>query len=236
MLTSKPKPKRNNYSRRISKLFSVAKKRKFYVVWQGRQAGVFHDWASCEAQVKGFAGAKFKSFASLQEAQAALQAGYAQHISPKAPSATKQKQRTLSLPPEVALPSWAVDGACEGNPGVMEYRIVDTQSQQTIYHSEIFNKGTNNIAEFLALTKALQLKQSAQVAAIYTDSRTALAWLRHAKAKTTLANDASTQGLWQEISRAEQWLQRQDIPTLLTQVRKWQTTRWGEIPADFGRK
>ena len=35
---------------------------KFYVVKQGRQTGIFKTWAECEAQVKGFAGAEFKSF------------------------------------------------------------------------------------------------------------------------------------------------------------------------------
>ena len=47
-------------------------RQKFYVVWQGKQRGVFSSWAECEAQVKGVEGAKYKSFPTRAEAEAAL--------------------------------------------------------------------------------------------------------------------------------------------------------------------
>ena len=49
----------------------MAKQRaKFYVVWQGREAGIYESWAACEAQVKGVA-AKYKGFATRTEAEKA---------------------------------------------------------------------------------------------------------------------------------------------------------------------
>ncbi len=42
---------------------------KFYAVHRGRVPGVYFDWASCKAQVDGFAGNSYKSFSSLSEAQ-----------------------------------------------------------------------------------------------------------------------------------------------------------------------
>lgn len=220
----------------------MAKKTKFYVVWQGRATGIFRDWASCEAQVKGFAGAKYKSFASLEQAQHAFADTADNHIGKeRAKKLATTSQHTLAkqprdLPSDVILPSWAVDAACEGNPGKMEYRIVHTHDGSTVQHSPLFTRGTNNIGEFLALVEALQQREAAGIAAIYTDSRTALAWLRQAKANTTLARNSQTETLWARLEQAEAWLQRQDIPNLLSYVYKWQTRQWGEIPADFGRK
>ena len=46
--------------------------KKVYAVKVGRQTGLFNTWAECEAQVKGFMGAKFKGFMTAQEAMAWL--------------------------------------------------------------------------------------------------------------------------------------------------------------------
>ncbi len=42
---------------------------KFYAVKKGRQTGIFYTWPECEAQVKGYKGAIFKSFVSEKDAQ-----------------------------------------------------------------------------------------------------------------------------------------------------------------------
>lgn len=42
---------------------------KYYAVKNGRKTGIFETWAECEAQVKGFSGAVYKSFTTLQEAK-----------------------------------------------------------------------------------------------------------------------------------------------------------------------
>ncbi len=44
-------------------------KSKFYAVKSGRSPGIYESWSECQEQIKGFAGALFKSFSSLQEAQ-----------------------------------------------------------------------------------------------------------------------------------------------------------------------
>ncbi|KAL0849952.1 hypothetical protein ABMA28_011875 [Loxostege sticticalis] len=41
----------------------------FYAVAKGRTPGIFMNWADCEAQVKGFSGARYKKFDSAQAAQ-----------------------------------------------------------------------------------------------------------------------------------------------------------------------
>ncbi len=43
---------------------------KYYAVRQGRSTGVFLSWAECQKQVNGFPGAVFKSFSTIEEAEA----------------------------------------------------------------------------------------------------------------------------------------------------------------------
>lgn len=42
--------------------------KKYYAVKTGRTTGVFQTWAECEVQVKGFSGAEYKFFSTLEEA------------------------------------------------------------------------------------------------------------------------------------------------------------------------
>jgi len=132
------------------------------------------------------------------------------------------------------LESMSVDAACSGNPGVMEYRGVYSKTGEEIFHQGPFKNGTNNIGEFLALVHGLAfLKQKNSPLPIYTDSMTALAWVKAKKAKTKLEKNASNEVLFDLIARAELWLQKNKFTTTII---KWETSVWGEIPADFGRK
>lgn len=127
----------------------------------------------------------------------------------------------------------AVDAACSGNPGPMEYRGVHLPSGKQVFHFGPI-QGTNNIGEFLAIVHALALmKQKGVKMTIYSDSRTALAWVRNRKAKTTLQHSPETERALELVTRAENWLRENgvDVP-----IEKWDTDNWGEIPADFGRK
>lgn len=140
----------------------------------------------------------------------------------------------LPLPPEVTANAIAVDAACSGNPGPMEYRGVDLATGATIFHFGPVH-GTNNIGEFLAIVHALALlKQQGISKTVYSDSRNALLWIKARKCKTTLQRNARTEKLFQLIERAENWLATHDWSDIA--LLKWQTSRWGEVPADFGRK
>ncbi len=193
--------------------------KKYYVVWSGKNPGIYDSWAACQAQIKGQKGARFKSFKSLTEAQAAWAGEQVE-----APSAQSH----------IVLPSWSVDAACSGNPGRMEYQGVDTQTKQRIFHLGPLEEGTNNIGEFLAIVHALALLQRTQnPLPIYTDSQTAMAWVRNKKAKTQLKPSTRNAYLFELIARAERWLHAH---TFDNPILKWNTRSWGEIPADFGRK
>ena len=131
--------------------------------------------------------------------------------------------------------SIAVDAACSGNPGNMEYRGVYTKTKEQIFHQGPFPQGTNNIGEFLALVHGLAFlkKEGRDITPIYSDSRTAIAWVRNKKVKTELERTPRNEQIFELIERALKWL---NSNTYKNPIIKWETEDWGEIPADFGRK
>lgn len=140
----------------------------------------------------------------------------------------------LPLPPEVSAQAWAVDAACSGNPGPMEYRCVDLATGAVVFHFGPMH-GTNNIGEFLAIVHALALMERDGIKgkAIYSDSHNAILWVKKKQCKTKLEHTPRTEQLYQIIARAENWLRTHRVTT---PILKWETQKWGEVPADFGRK
>jgi ribonuclease HI len=207
----------------------MAGKQKFYVVWSGREKGVFRTWAECERQVKGFETARFKSYETEKEAVEAFRAGppaFSRKASPKAPLAENAQGPIMA--------SISVDAACSGNPGVMEYQGVETSTGRLLFHQGPFPEGTVNIGEFLAIVHGLgYLKQRNLKIPVYSDSKTALKWVKDKKSNTKLELNKRNADLMFLLRRAETWLQNN---TWENPVLKWDTAHWGEIPADFGRK
>lgn len=207
-------------------------KAKFYVVWQGKEPGIYTTWAACEKQVKGIAQAKYKAFGSRTEAEKAYQEDPARHIFRRKDTTPTARIETAQTKP--IYPALAVDAACSGNPGVLEFRGVIADTGTEVFHRGPYKGGTNNIGEFLAIVLGLAyLKQNNLPWVLYSDSRTALAWLRKKHAQTKLTPTAKNQELFAMLEKAEQWLA---VNTYSTHIYKWETEQWGEIPADFGRK
>lgn len=280
----------------------MAKKPKYYVVWEGHTPGIYTEWEAAEAQVKGYPEAVFKAFSSREEAEIAFEEGPLEYIGKgteekgerrtderskssgqtclhyalrggsqdceaglkekgesapapkdlkdskdlnalKAPTPPKdrlellRKQAALkacqSLPAAVDAQAIAVDAACSGNPGQMEYRGVYLKTGEEIFHyGPVF--GTNNIGEFLAIVHGLALlQQRGYTIPIYSDSVNAMLWVKRKQCRTTLPLNEKTQALHEHIRRAETWLRTHSYSN---DLRKWETEKWGEIPADFGRK
>ena len=210
----------------------MGKKQKYYVVWKGVSPGIYTSWTDCQLQTKGYDGAQYKSFETMEEAERALASSPYDYIGTH--NSKLKTQNLKSLPKDFDMNCVAVDAACSGNPGPMEYRGVYLLTGQQIFHFGPIH-GTNNIGEFLAIVHALALmKQKGIRMTIYSDSRNALAWVKQKKCKTKLERTAKTEEVFQMIERAENWLKTHtyaDIPLL-----KWETEEWGEVPADFGRK
>ena len=206
-------------------------KQKYYAVWKGRKTGIFTSWDECSAQVTGYPEAEYKSFDSKQAAEEAFRGKYEDYTGKPIPSLSEQRLLEIGRP---TLASYSVDASCIGNPGILEYRCVYTETGQEIFRQGPFEHGTNNIGEFLALAHALALfKKKGISLPIYTDSENAIDWVANKKCKTKLTRDERNAELFDLIARAETWLVNNDYPN---EILKWETEAWGEIPADFGRK
>ena len=207
-------------------------KKKFYVVWNGVHPGIYDNWEDCKLQVFGYENAQYKSFETLSEAREAYEQGsiaYRQSVAKK----TINLAKNASVCPYI-LESLAVDAACSGNPGAMEYRGVFVASGKEIFRIGPLAQGTNNIGEFLAIVHALALmKQKSIDVPVYSDSQNAISWVRKKICKTKLEQTSINAPIFDLISRAEKWL-NENVYT--NTVLKWDTASWGEIPADFGRK
>ena len=226
----------------------MAKKQKYYVVWQGKQPGIYTNWDACREQVAGVQGAQYKGFDTMAEAEAAIKLPYGSVVRVENAERRAESGKSTVLfidndgmtairpdaqPPLPVLDALAVDAACSGNPGIMEYQGIYIPTRTRVFHYQA-PKGTNNIGEFLAIVHGLSyLKKHHLDQIIYSDSVNAMSWVRQKVCKSKLPDDASTAELWDFVHRAEQWLRSN---TYTTEIRKWDTDRWGEIPADFGRK
>jgi ribonuclease HI len=209
--------------------------KKFYVVWKGLNPGVYDNWEECKMQVEGQENAKYKSFPNQEEAAKAFDEGYKNYLRKggASPKAVSNILKTASAGRPV-LNSLAVDAACSGNPGDMEYRGVYTATGEEIFRIGPLKRGTNNVGEFLALVHGLALlKQQNSLLPVYSDSANAIKWVKNKKSKTLLERTPVNEPIFNLIERAEKWLKEN---TYSTKILKWETSEWGEIPADFGRK
>ncbi len=209
--------------------------KKYYVVWVGVQPGVYETWEECKQNIHKFKGAKYKSFFSKKAAEEKFNLGYESYFKNKIPiykPPVKKREIPVSLTP--ILKSICVDAACSSNPGPVEYRGVDTTSKKVLFHVGPFEGGTNNIGEFLAIVHALSfLKKHNRNDIVYSDSQTAIFWVKAKSVNTTLKENDSNKKIFEILKRAEIWLQNNTYENL---VLKWETKVWGEIKADFGRK
>lgn len=217
----------------------MARKQRFYVVWKGKKPGVYQSWAECKEQVHQFEQALYKSFPTLEEAERAFMENPWKHLNTNntnTPRQTANKASSSLNSPNnrIISNSIAVDAACSGNPGLMEYRGVYVGDGVQIFHHGPLEGGTNNIGEFLAIVHALaMLKQKGSTIPLYSDSANAIKWIEKKKCNTKLKPTEQNKPIFDLIERAEKWLHENAYSN---PILKWETKLWGEIPADFGRK
>ena len=224
---------------------------KYYVVFRGFNPGVYDNWEEVKEQTNGFQGALFKGYASSEEAAEAyrnftgaedrddlIRLIFASKPSPanvnKQSGTSGDSLSAIISNPEIDQDAWAVDASCLGNPGKMEYRGVEIKTGKVIFQQGPFEDATNNIGEYLALVHAMALMtKKGEYHNIYSDSKTAISWWRNRKVKTQLQPNEKNRKVFELLARASVWVNTHQFPA---KVMKWQTERWGEIPADYGRK
>jgi ribonuclease HI len=206
----------------------MKQEKKYYVVWKGRKTGIFTAWNECKEQIYEFEGAQYKSFKTQKEAEVAFHKPFTpEYIS-------QPKQSKIAHGTKPIKDSIAVDAAWSTASLKMEYQGVYVATGKLLFHQGPFENATNNIGEFLAIVHALAMcKKEKLTQSIYSDSKTAIAWIKKKKANTKLEHTPKNESLFEIIERAEKWLSEN---TYSNKILKWETQVWGEIPADFGRK
>lgn len=145
----------------------------------------------------------------------------------------EQTKNSVDIKP--VLESICVDASCKGNPGVMEYRVVNYKTKEIIFNSRVFKKGTNIIGEFLAIVHGLWwLKKNNLDWIVYSDCFAAIQWVKNKRVNTGLEPAPDTQETLSAMVKALNMINIDGLDT--SKVVKWETDVWGEIPADFGRK
>jgi ribonuclease HI len=164
-------------------------KSKFYAVVQGRKPGIYTEWfgsRGAEVQIKGFAGAIYKSFASQAEAEAWFRKGAAaqegilrlfpaetEHAGKKNPVRSKRAAEEPPVPPDAACEgSVAIysDGGCSRNPGPGGYGVVVLKGGVRSELSGGFSRTTNNRMELTACIKGLEALEEQCSVTVYSDS------------------------------------------------------------------
>ncbi|MBL4869049.1 MAG: ribonuclease H family protein [Pseudomonadales bacterium] len=150
--------------------------KKYYVVWSGRETGVFNDWSTCKKSIDKFSGARYKSFPSLVEAEAAFARG-----GPGGGAVNSNKKPSKSITDASSLGKYEVeiycDGGCDPNPGKAgSGSAVYREGKLAELWYGLFNShGTNNTAELNALHQSLLVAENAikakKTVAIYCDSQ-----------------------------------------------------------------
>lgn len=163
---------------------------KFYVVWQGRKTGIFTDWNTCSRHVKGFAGARYKSFKTQLEAEAAFYgssstSGEAAEGKPATSPDTRKKSTAKKVKTYTAAEVAALavdtkiftDGGCDPNPGKAGSGIAVYRGGvvSELWYGLFNPAGTNNTAELNALHQALIMAKEdigkVKTVAIFCDSQ-----------------------------------------------------------------
>lgn len=208
---------------------------KFYGVWKGKKPGIYTSWDECKLQVDGFPGAKYRKLKATSREAALIEFekegvsnSFVQASSSINPTITNISQKPVDR-------ILTVDGAANGI--CCEYQAVWTTGEKQ-FSSKQYSGGTNNIAEFLGLVNAIKyLNEHNLPLKIYTDSVTAMAWVRNKSANTTARNTGkATDELDKLLIDAENYLKINSKLLEKVEILKWETKTWGEIPADYGRK
>ena len=131
----------------------MAKQQKYYVVWVGQNPGVYDNWNDCKKQVHQFENAKYKSFESRAEADAAFKQGfekfYKEHPSPK--NSAKQLL-LLQDQPKPILRSLSVDAAWRLSRKVIHTEHLDELSavvERAVVEDAFHEQGVADVVQLL---------------------------------------------------------------------------------------
>lgn len=195
---------------------------KWYVVYRGRQPGIYRTWEECAKQVSGYSRAQYESFRSHVDAVAAFR----EKLGNKADSYLTGEDIKLEQPVEIILPSVSVGALCLGSLGAGQYRIVCNESREVICESKVYKQATDPALKFLGIVEALKIGNQV----VYSDSDAAVSWVLE---RRPYVNKKISQDLEKDMMTAMMWLAENEVSC--ANVLMWPRDA-GYIPAAFSRQ
>ncbi len=185
-------------------------KKKYYAVARGRKTGIFSTWfgaGNAEEQVRGFAGARFKGFATIDESRAWLQDGANTQPVRKKRTSSKPEQTAPQISTDQADVIIYTDGGCSHNPGPGGYGAVILEKGKRRELSGAFKHTTNNRMELMACIMALKEIEPDKSVILHSDSQyvvngIAKGWAEKWRANGWMRNKndaAENYDLWQQL-------------------------------------
>lgn len=150
----------------------MGSQKKYYAVIRGYRPGIYTVWygpGGAEEQVRGYAGAVYKGFVTMEEAQRWLDNPAAKTRKPSggAPAAAEPAAHPASSGQIVIY----TDGGCAGNPGAGGYGVVIIDGKSRRELTQGFRRTTNNRMELMACIAALDSLQVPADVILHSDSR-----------------------------------------------------------------
>ena len=194
----------------------MEKKKKYYGIAQGRKTGVFNAWYGpdgAEAQIRGFAGARYKGFTTIEEARKwlALMAGENQSANKTVTSNKSSSTKNSVFDRELVLKEGKVliytDGGCSYNPGPGGYGVVILYGKARKEHSGGFRLTTNNRMELMAGIVGLKAVKTTSSIVVCSDSKYVVDAVTKGWARTwrqngwmrTRTDAAENYDLWEQL-------------------------------------
>ena len=186
----------------------MGSQKKYYAVIKGYRPGIYTVWygpGGAEEQVRGYAGAIYKGFVTVEEARRWLESPVARtrKASGKAPTAVEPAAPSAA-PGQIII---YTDGGCAGNPGPGGYGAVILDGERRSELAQGFRRTTNNRMELMACIAALDTLEVPANVVLHSDSLYVVngigkGWARKWRANgwmRTKSEEAENADLWAKL-------------------------------------
>lgn len=145
-------------------------------------------------------------------------------------------------PPTIGI---VADASCYGGTGSkardgyyhgkVEWQCYDLTTRTMVVRSHLQKQSTINLGEYLAIVDAMQYLRlkGDHTTPIYSDSQICINWIIKGYTNTALPLNEHTRPALDELADAQLWVQ-ENCPE--NPVYWWDKYRFGNNPADYGRK
>ncbi|GAB3422060.1 ribonuclease H1 domain-containing protein [Niabella aquatica] len=200
-------------------------KNNFYVVWVGREAGIFNSWEECQKQTLGYEGSRYKKFDSEEKANKAFAGKWYQYYPNSKKIINPVEEQTEQA---FVADSFVTTAIVDTKTKMTTIRVIHTTTKTVVLEKQV-KYGTLNNAKYIAIVEALKYCQcNTLTTPIYCDNANIIDWIMKYRAPEIKATDKNKQ-FYTLYANAMHWVQDNGYPN---QLLKWDVKSWGMNPAE----